>query len=282
MPMTAVRPSTHLYLRLPALAENVVVVRRMLRGLDDLLAPRPGLSNCVQTAVSEAANNVVMHAYDGAAGPLEVEVSLAGPLEIRIRDHGVGFAADLAGDDAALAFGRSVIEGFADEVSFIAPPSGGTEVRLRWETPRLLGAQAGVDPQREGDTLLALVADAALGNSLSCVLAAVGARACIDVDGLADLRLIGEALLAAAPANLAHAQLSLAFSASRNGLGVRVGPFATGGAATARSATSIEGFSLIERLSDATRIEADPLTGSESLTLSLARPDGSAAPAAYC
>lgn len=258
---------TDLFLRVPARAENVVIVRQMLRGLDPLLALRPGLSDCVQTAVSEAANNVVMHAYGGAVGPLEVEVSLGGPLEIRITDHGVGSdLTDQANDDNS-AFGRSVMVAFADEAHFLPVSGGGTQVWLRWEMPRLLDGYAGLEVKATGDTVLALVPNTALVGSLSAALAALGAQARIDVHGLADLRLIADALLADAAAHLLYTQLSLGFSCRAQGLAITVGPFASGGAVGAWSASSVHGHSVIGRCCAPTEIATDPCTGAETLVL---------------
>jgi serine/threonine-protein kinase RsbW len=55
----------------------------------------------IRAAVTEACNNVVLHAYPGAPGPLEVEVFIArAALEVVVRDRGIGFPARLSADDA--------------------------------------------------------------------------------------------------------------------------------------------------------------------------------------
>ena len=52
--------------------QNVALVRQALGGLAGAVGLDEGLLADVKTAVSEACNNVVMHAYDEEPGPLDV------------------------------------------------------------------------------------------------------------------------------------------------------------------------------------------------------------------
>ena len=61
-------------LRLRNVPENVALVRQALTGLAGSIGIDDGLLSDMKTAVSEACNNVVLHAYDDGAGPLEVYV----------------------------------------------------------------------------------------------------------------------------------------------------------------------------------------------------------------
>jgi hypothetical protein len=133
--------------------------------------------------------------------------------------------------------------------------------------PCLLDGGAGIDRAAVGDTVLALVPDGCLSDSLSGVLVAVGAAAQINVDGLSDLQLIGGALLADAPAQLIGGDLSLSFLSRDLGLQISVGPFARGGAEAVRRTSVIDGHPVIERLSRGSAVLADPMTGEESLVL---------------
>ena len=54
--------------------QNVALVRQALGGLAGAVGLDDGLLADVKTAVSEACNNVVLHAYPGGEGPLEVYV----------------------------------------------------------------------------------------------------------------------------------------------------------------------------------------------------------------
>ena len=71
--------------------ENVLLVRETLSGLADTVGVDGVELNDIRTAVTEACNNVVLHAYDAAGGPLHVELYLAPEaVEVVVRDHGKG------------------------------------------------------------------------------------------------------------------------------------------------------------------------------------------------
>ena len=57
-------------LELDSRPETLTLVRGVLAGVAELIGLDPELLDDLKTAVSEACNNVVMHAYDGVAGPL--------------------------------------------------------------------------------------------------------------------------------------------------------------------------------------------------------------------
>src|SRR3954451_8758818 len=79
--LVEVDPSTsgEFRLSLPAVAENVAVVRQALTGMTEALGIGPGVLADMKTAVSEACNNVVLHAYEDG-GPVEVfAVALGAP-----------------------------------------------------------------------------------------------------------------------------------------------------------------------------------------------------------
>ena len=65
--------ATGLEMSLPARAENVAVVRHALAGLaEEIGMDEAGIAD-LKTVVTEACMNVVVHAYEGEPGPLEVE-----------------------------------------------------------------------------------------------------------------------------------------------------------------------------------------------------------------
>jgi serine/threonine-protein kinase RsbW len=64
-------------LTLPATAENVMVVRQAIAGLGEALGlPAQRIAD-LKTVVTEACNNVVLHAYDEETGPLHVSAEPA-------------------------------------------------------------------------------------------------------------------------------------------------------------------------------------------------------------
>jgi anti-sigma regulatory factor (Ser/Thr protein kinase) len=80
-------------LNLSSRPENVVLVRQVLRGLADTVGLDAIELNDISTAVSEACNNVVSHAYPDGEGPLEVELRTSEDgLEVVVRDHGCGLS----------------------------------------------------------------------------------------------------------------------------------------------------------------------------------------------
>ena len=76
---------------MPARAEGVGVVRQALAGMADALAFNAAVVADMKMAVTEACTNVVVHAYEGEEGTLEVEM-LADEttLTIVVRDWGSG------------------------------------------------------------------------------------------------------------------------------------------------------------------------------------------------
>lgn len=255
-----------LSLRLPAVPENVIVVRELLRGIDGVLT-RPGLSEAVLTAVSEAANNVVMHAYDGVVGPLEVSVSLDAGLQISVRDWGAGFP-DADGEDSG--FGREVITAFADDVEVWSQAGAGSEVRLRWEMPPLIAPAVGeAGSPLQGEIVMTLRPDPAFKLAVVRVLSALGARARLTVSRLGDLRMLGDVLVGEAGPQLTGHSLSLVFLQRGRGLQISVGPLREQGADALRHARTVDGRSVVDRLTNDVEVLHDPATGHEVLVLTV-------------
>ena len=71
--------------------ENVALVRQALSGVAASVGINEALLADMKTAVSEACNNVVLHAYAEGIGPLEVYACPdAHDVEIVVRDQGTG------------------------------------------------------------------------------------------------------------------------------------------------------------------------------------------------
>ena len=54
--------------------QTLTIVRGMLSGVAERLAMDPELLDDLKTSVSEACNNVVLHAYEGEPGPMDVRL----------------------------------------------------------------------------------------------------------------------------------------------------------------------------------------------------------------
>src|SRR5580693_835761 len=92
------QPNVHL--ALASRADNVVLVREVLNALAEEVDFGGALDDA-KAAVSEACNNVVLHAYPSGEGPLEVEFAVRpGELVAVVRDFGVGTVVRVSDDEA--------------------------------------------------------------------------------------------------------------------------------------------------------------------------------------
>lgn len=107
-------------------------MRAALSGVAEAAGFDEELATDVKTAVSEACNNVVIHAYEGQAGPMRVLVSNSGDrVDIVVRDSGTGIRRLSSGADH-MGLGLALISALADQAEFNSPSDGGTEVRMRF------------------------------------------------------------------------------------------------------------------------------------------------------
>jgi anti-sigma regulatory factor (Ser/Thr protein kinase) len=82
-----------LSIKADAQAENVASVREAVGARARELGAGPDVVDDLRTVVSEACNNVVLHAYPPDASPRPLEVSLRareGDLQLSVRDEGQG------------------------------------------------------------------------------------------------------------------------------------------------------------------------------------------------
>jgi anti-sigma regulatory factor (Ser/Thr protein kinase) len=88
----------------------------------------------IKLAVSEAANNAVVHAYRGGLAVGDVCVLMHQSdefLDVRVRDHGVGMAPRI--DSPGAGLGLPLMASLADGCEIHSPRDGGTEVVLRFQ-----------------------------------------------------------------------------------------------------------------------------------------------------
>src|SRR5207248_1371648 len=113
-------------LQLLSLPENLTLVRGMLGGVGESLGVDPELLDDLKTAVSEAANNVVMHAYGGEPGPLSLDLyARMDGIEAVVRDQGMGISDLALVGDRVQGVGLPVIEALAEQAEFNTRPHGG-------------------------------------------------------------------------------------------------------------------------------------------------------------
>ena len=219
--------------------ENVMLVRQTLAGVAEAVDLDGGQLNDISTAVTEACNNVVLHAYAGAEGPLEVEVYAdAGAVAVVVRDHGTGIPSPVGGGSEDAGIGLSVIQALAERADFRRAEDGGTEVRMLFGTPRSralepssedeLEPPATVDPET-ADAIEITIAPAPLTwTILPRLLSALAARAHFRTDRIADIQLVADALTAQVPASIRGSHLSIGISVEPRDLELRIAPLLAG------------------------------------------------------
>jgi serine/threonine-protein kinase RsbW len=119
-------------LTLPARAENVAVVRHAIGGLGEALDLDPQTLSDVKLAVTEACTNVVVHAYDGGEGPMQVAADVDGDhLTVVVRDEGRGIVP--RPDSPGLGLGLPLIATLTESLELGKDDHERTEVRMSFK-----------------------------------------------------------------------------------------------------------------------------------------------------
>jgi serine/threonine-protein kinase RsbW len=142
----------------PAQPPQVAAIRRAVSAV----ARRAGAGTKklirLELAVSEAATNVVLHAYRGPGAHGEIHIGAqvdAGVLVVRVRDTGSGMCPRT--DSPGMGLGLSLMAGESDHFEIRSVDGGGTEVLLHFGlgTPlvapprrRISGSRAASAPAR--------------------------------------------------------------------------------------------------------------------------------------
>jgi anti-sigma regulatory factor (Ser/Thr protein kinase) len=224
---------------LPARAENVAVVRHALAGLaEEIGMDEPGVAD-LKTVVTEACMNVVVHAYEGEAGPLVVAAEPdEDGLSVIVSDSGIGIRPKADMEQSSLRLGLSLIAALSSSFSFSGGLNRGTEVQMRLPLRGGGSREGGTsDPVKVADdkTEIEIARSEYLAPILSRVVGALAARRDISVDRVSDAVLLTDAISAAAPDRFADGSVTLAFGDSAEGVELRLGPMEKGGAEEIRS-----------------------------------------------
>jgi serine/threonine-protein kinase RsbW len=222
-------------LELESRPESLILARGMLVGIADSLGFDADLLHALKTVVSEACNNVVLHAYDGQPGPYAVglEVTAEG-VEAVVRDWGCGIRR-IAPSDDRIRVGLAVISTIADRAQFRRASGGGTEVRMAFTgrpgvaAPEPRGAVGEkVEVVLAGDAIATLSPVRLLGGVLGRVAGGLAARARFSLDRFGDVSLLTDALAAQAEDSALGSDLGFAVAAYERRLELTVGPFRPG------------------------------------------------------
>jgi anti-sigma regulatory factor (Ser/Thr protein kinase) len=268
-------PNVHL--ALASRADNVALVREVLAGLGETVEFGPALDDA-KAAVSEACNNVVLHAYGGEEGPMEVEMRLhPGELEVVVRDYGVGIARHKDGDESpARGIGLSVIEALTIRSQLRANAGHGVEMVMGFEIPGQPLASHREDPRpartplervgADSDVEIAITPAALCGAILNRLVSALAARAGFSIDRLSDAQLVTDALAARLESVLDGASVSARIDVLERTVALRLAPLRAGGSAVLLAASAIgELGPVIERLTD--EVDVSDSEGGETIRL---------------
>jgi anti-sigma regulatory factor (Ser/Thr protein kinase) len=267
-------------LNLPSTPENVVLVREMLSGVAEAIALAAVDLNDVRTAVTEACNNVALHAYAGEPGPLEIEVCITpGALTVLVRDHGRSIRRTPTAEGAGGAgIGLHVIQTLSHNVEFRDTPNGGTEVRMGFATPRTRGLMPSPNGHENlpmlaltGSPATTTVSIAPIGLArtvLPRMVSALAARAHFSTDRISDAQLLADALVAHAHLAMSGDHLNVGVDIEPRDLELRIAPLEAGRAQGLIGDSELHSLGrAIEKLTD--RHDVARAGAYETLTLGL-------------
>jgi anti-sigma regulatory factor (Ser/Thr protein kinase) len=236
-------------LELDSRPESVTLVRAMLSALAESLGLEAELLNDLKTAVSEACNNTVVHAYGGLSGPLVVQVDVdVGGVHVSVRDYGSGIRG-LASRDDGMGVGLAVISALASRAEFLTPPDGGgTEVRMWFplrapeptsgrreevgladERPAIYSLERRIE--LSGDVVVTVSPVALMTPVLGRLARALAASARFSFDRFSDVYLVADTIGAHAQRAVSGEQVSFSLISAGKRLELKLGPFTEGSGA---------------------------------------------------
>lgn len=281
----AARP-TSVRLTVPATPENVALARQVLVGLAEALDVDEALVADMNIAVTEAVNNIVLHAYPEDVGAAEITLkSMLDQLVISVRDEGAGMNPFPADADAPtrLGFGFAMMASLSDQFA-INSGAAGTEVRMLFALhgEPMLDADAlsdgdrliGAGPAPPGEIVLALTPGAPAAAVLGRFVSVLAANARLSIDRMSDLQMISDALARFVPRRAANDYFHISATGHESGFDLCVGPLQPGGSEAIVTDATLAGVgSLLHVLSDG--VASEPASGgapgAEILRLRLTR-----------
>ena len=266
---------------MPSRAEHVALVRQALNGAIDALGLSESRLLDITAAVSEACNNVVVHAYEQGEGPLEVYLCIQeSELEVIVSDQGIGITPNAPEPGLELqGLGLSLIQTLCDRVEFLGGIGKGTEVRMvfslngaaaDWARQTPGSAEAASPPP--GELVVTVSAGPLAPPVLGRVIGLLAARAGFSLEGISEAQLITDSLAAHVPRVIVGGKIQVGIDRADEGLMVRVGPLEEGGAQRILESSALGDLPpVLERLTNQRRV--DDYKGGELLSLTLAGTD---------
>jgi serine/threonine-protein kinase RsbW len=275
------------HVKLESTPETLTLVRGVLGALSETLSLDPELLDDLKTAISEACNNVVVHAYGGDAGPLEVSLYVtASSILAVISDEGLGIPEQAYPEDGVHGVGLPLMRALSDRVEFRDRPHGGTEVRLEFAGRRgdsalfaPPGEVVGDDGWAErlhGDAVVSISPLTFVGPVLGRLARALAARARFSLDRFSDVYLVTDAIAAHVARASARGRVGFAITTDIRRLEMVIGPLRSGsGAGLEAAGQAREAGSALTALSD--QVQSRPTDGGELLAVLMT--DSAGAPA---
>ena len=273
--LRVIEDSATVCLELESRPDSVTLVRSALSGLGERLELEPELLDDLKTAVSEACNNVVLHAYGSGSGPLTVSLTITSEgVDVLVRDRGSGIQRVSAAEDR-MGVGLAVISALADRAEFLSGPDGGTDVRMSFNrggaglelAPGALGASSDAEPvSLPGDVILSLAPVTILAHVFGRLARAVAAGSHFSVDRFSDLYPLADAIAAHAEVAGTGGPITCSINSSSRRLELLLAPFAPGsGARLAPEPEAEPGARPLAGLADQLSVEA--MNGCELLRI---------------
>jgi serine/threonine-protein kinase RsbW len=241
--------------------ENVLVVRQALSGVADSLTLDPIETNDLNTAVTEACNNVVLHAYGGEEGSLEVEVyALLDTIVVVVRDRGIGMPRHAQEDEEAPGMGLPIMRALSRQLEVKDLAGGGTELRMEFPAPKIAtfeplrgngaGDRGPTRAQPTNTVKISLAPNAIARAVLPRVLSALAARAFFSTDRISDIQIVADVLAANAGDSISGSRLNVGVTLAPRNLELRIGPLRSGHGESLIAAAADGLAPVIERLTD--------------------------------
>ncbi len=260
------RPSVSL--DLDSSPETLTLVRGVLGGLAEGLSLDPELLDDIKTAVSEACNNVVMHAYGGESGPLQVALFVGiEEIEVVVRDRGQGIHVLTPSDDRLQGVGIPIMRALAEKTAFRPLPNGGTEVWMQfaglragevlYRRPGEAAADDGWSHRLSGDAVVSLSPVGFVGGVLGRLARALAARARFSLDRFSDVYLVTDALAAHAVNAASAPRIAFGIQTEPRRLEVTLGPLRAGASAQLTSESPSEVTSALRLLADELEVRTE-------------------------
>jgi serine/threonine-protein kinase RsbW len=216
-------------LTVPATAENVMVVRQAIAGLGEAIGLNSSRIADLKTVVTEACNNVVLHAYEDEPGPLEVTaIPGDGQLELEVADQGQGFRPRADEGEASLGLGLPLIAALSDSFEISGGAGKGSKTTIHFGYGEASSSSNGVPTEAPKELDIRITPGVMVRPVLARVIGALAARAEFSVDRLADTVLLGDAVSSYGGGDFADGRVGIAIRDGSGTLGVRVGPLVAG------------------------------------------------------